>query len=121
MIVKGSKTQVIGDCAFFLLRTSWTKFLICRKLREPSYIYIYRISNYYNQYFKTIHITFISTMIITMAKVGDSGGCQSCDECPQVWWERSLPAEAGIGASQGFFALCWSVCSLLLMELSSGI
>ncbi|CAE6971660.1 unnamed protein product [Symbiodinium sp. CCMP2592] len=29
VIVKGSKTQVIGDCAFFLLRTSWTKFLCC--------------------------------------------------------------------------------------------
>ena len=32
VIVKGSKTQVIGDCAFFLLRTSWTKFLVCPEL-----------------------------------------------------------------------------------------
>ena len=33
VIVKGSKTHVIGDCAFFLLRTSWTKFILCLELR----------------------------------------------------------------------------------------
>ncbi|CAK9024484.1 Inward rectifier potassium channel Kirbac3.1 [Durusdinium trenchii] len=49
VVVKGSRTQVIGDCAFFLLRTTWSKFMFCLLSTYLSVIFIFGMLFFYVQ------------------------------------------------------------------------